>query len=90
MALGLELCERERLALLEHGQLRRRLVVGVAHLVAALLVGGEEAAEGDDGAGCGELGACAPSPPSPAIVTVAVEPLASAICEATVRFQMRS
>ena len=61
-----------------------------AVVVPALLVGGQEAAEGDDRAGRGELerpGRRRRWPPSR---TVAVEPRASAIWEATVRFQMSS
>src|SRR5690606_22754769 len=57
VALGLEFGERERLPFLERRQLGARFVgTRVARLVAALLVGGLVAAEGDDRSGCGELG----------------------------------
>ena len=68
-----------------------RVGAGLRLVVAALLVGGEEALEGDDRAGGAELDRWAPSTAvSTESLTVAVEPRASAICEATVRFQISS
>src|SRR5690606_28108206 len=55
--LRLDLDQRNRLPLAERRQLRLARLGGlVALLVLALLVGGEEPTEGDDGSGCHELG----------------------------------
>ena len=86
----------QRGALAEPGQaallLRLVLALGRLLLVATLLVRGEEAAEGDDRAGCRQLdGRCrrtvGQGRPNR---TDAVEPRASAIWDATVRFQISS
>ena len=86
-AFGLERGRRERVALRE---LRQRLLLGVVgRVVLPLLVGEQEAAEGDHRAGCRELGAPAVRG-SASMRTDTVWPRTSAICEATVRFQIRS
>ena len=69
------------------------LAAGGLALVAALLVRGEEAAEGDDGAAAPTARRSRAGAPSTSVAprrTEAVEPRASAICEATVRFQISS
>ena len=91
VALGLEL---ERAQLVARLQVRQRpLLLGFRRrdvVVAALLVGREEAAERDHGAGGGELGVRVPTRSSAPSRSVTVRPRASAICEASVRFQIRS
>ncbi len=86
--------DRDRVALGHRGQVD--LAVGQLGLgvVLALDVGPEEPGELDDLARGGELrlaaGAARPVRAEPTSRTWALVPVASAICEATVRFQMRS
>ena len=68
----------------------RRSSSSSARLVAARLVGGEEAAEGDHRAGRAELGVVAVRRSSAPSRIDTVWPRASAICEAIVRFQISS
>ena len=76
---------------------RRQLDLAVGQVglgvVGTLDIGPEEPGEGDDVARGGELASSATAAPGrghPTSRSWALVPVASAICEATVRFQMRS